>query len=99
MQQWGQGEYLPNNHAVLRLDMKQVDYNKSLFDNVLIQYQVLLGKYSDAELKAIEEALRTHQERLVWMLDGIDESQSHFEAERFITNSQQRFSKSTFIML
>ena len=97
--EWAKGEYLESFYVVVRLDVKQIQFDKSLFQNILIQYPILEGKYNSKELLTIEDSLRNYQNKVLIILDGIDESQSHKDAEKFIVASRQRYSQSVFMML
>ena len=85
--------------AVIRIDMKQVDFDKDLFENMLMQYTVFSGMMA-VQIDKIRGIFRDFQEKVFWILDGIDESQSQsHQAEAFIAKSQHFYSRSVFMFL
>ena len=53
---WARDGCLRDIFAVIRIDMKQVNYQKDLFDNMLSQYPSIRGAFTKEELAKIKES-------------------------------------------
>ena len=73
MHGWAKNMYLEEFHIVIRIDVKGIDYGKSLFENIVN------GNFSATQLDELKEDLRVHQKKALFMLDGILRLKSSFK--------------------
>ena len=101
MWHWANGDFLDDYCLVVWIDVKQINCEVDLCTNVLLQYPFIKGcsQFESHQLKAIPEMFRLSQKRIIWMLDGLDESINHDSMRDFVKKSTQKYTESIFIIL
>ena len=73
--------------------------NVDLFQNVCEQHPILKEQLSSDELQFVREVFSKCAKKVMFILDGIDESKTPEQAFEFYDRSRQEYRESTFIVL
>jgi hypothetical protein len=88
-----------SGQIIIRIDLKNANYCKDLFDALTEQYPCIQQKFKGSNLELLKEALEVNQEAIVWILDGLDEAKSKKLARLVFSSSPSYYRDSLVILL
>ena len=94
---WAYGHCLQDIFAVVWIDMKCVNYEVDLFENMRLQHPIM--KKINTQSENIKDVFEKCADRVIYIFDALDECPSPDQGFKFYNESQQEYHKSIFIIL